>query len=93
MEQSREQAEIRVDWKVDQWGNRTPLFKKAPLPDNFTYSFDMLSHAAHLYMQSGERVLPSIEETLYKDLSWENQVKLYVEGLKWARDIQEVADV
>lgn len=80
------QVELRVDYRVNEWGHKTPVFKLAPEPDNFTYPLDMLAHAAKLYMQSGEKEVPSIEDTLYQDLSWDTQVLLYSEGLKWARD-------
>lgn len=78
-----------MDYTVDDFGRKTPVYKLAPPVNAFSYPLDLLSAAAEIYMDLGETDVPSIKEVLYGDLSWDNQVRLYAEGLKWARDLDK----
>lgn len=86
--QSRESnANVRVDWQEDEWGRRTAVYRlAADDPRNFTFPMSLLLHAARKVLNSPDRDVPSLEETMYQSNDWETQVLLTVDNLNWARD-------
>lgn len=72
---------------MDEWGHRTPIYKLTPEDYEFTYPIDLLKQAARLYMQRGESGdVPTLNEVMYRDTTWQNDVHMMAEYYKWARD-------